>query len=110
MKKSRFTNSEIDEVLRRVEADLGVPGVCLAYGISSVAFYMWRSRFCGMDRSMMTRKKELELLKRRQSIESTIRNLKQDYWMGRCRLHGETGDQIHAALDAAGYNLGGCCG
>jgi hypothetical protein len=49
--------------------------------------------------------KELKLLKRRQSIEPTIGHLKQDHQMGRCHLRGETGDRIHAALCAAGYNI-----
>ncbi len=60
MKKSRFTDSQIMEALKRAEADLAVPEVCWELGISSATFYKWRAKFGGMDVSMMTRMKELE--------------------------------------------------
>ena len=60
MKKSRFTDSQIMEALKRVEAGLAVPDVCRELGISSATFYKWRAKFGGMDVSMMTRMKELE--------------------------------------------------
>ncbi len=59
-KKSRFTDSQIMEALKRVEAGLAVPDVCRELGISSATFYKWRAKFGGMDVSMMTRMKELE--------------------------------------------------
>ena len=61
MKKSRFTDSQIMEALKRVEAGLAVPELCREMGISSAAFYKWRSKYGGMDTSMMARVKELEL-------------------------------------------------
>jgi putative transposase len=60
MKKSRFTDSQIMEALKRAEAGLAVPEVCSELGISSATFCKWRSKFGGMDVSMMTRMKELE--------------------------------------------------
>ena len=60
MKKSRFTDSQILEALKRAEAGLAVPDVCRELGISSATFYKWRAKFGGMDVSMMTRMKELE--------------------------------------------------
>ena len=60
MKKSRFTDSQIMEALKRAEAGLAVPEVCRELGISSATFYKWRAKFGGMDVSMMTRMKELE--------------------------------------------------
>jgi putative transposase len=61
MKKSRFTDSQIMDALKRVEAGLSVPDLCRELGISSSTFYKWRSRFGGMDTSMMARMKELEI-------------------------------------------------
>ena len=61
MKKSRFTDSQIMDALKRVEAGLSVPDLCRELGISSPTFYKWRSRFGGMDTSMMARMKELEI-------------------------------------------------
>ncbi len=60
MKKSRFTDSQIMDALKRVEAGLAVPELCRDMGISSATFYKWRAKFGGMDTSMMARMKELE--------------------------------------------------
>ena len=61
MKKSRFTDNQIVDALKRVEAGLPVPELCREMGISSAAFYKWRAKYGGMDASMMARVKELEL-------------------------------------------------
>ena len=60
MKKSRFSDSQIMEALKRVEAGLSVPDVCRELGISVATFYKWRAKFGGMDTSLMARMKELE--------------------------------------------------
>ena len=61
MKKSRFTDSQIVDALKRVEAGLTVPDLCREMGISTATFYKWRAKFGGMDTSMMARMKELEV-------------------------------------------------
>lgn len=65
MKKSRFTDSQIMDALKRVEAGLSVPEVCRELGISVATFYKWRAKFGGMDASLMVRMKELEEENRR---------------------------------------------
>ena len=65
MKKSRFTDSQIIAVLKQAEAGTPVPELCREHGISSATFYKWRSKFGGMDASMMSRMKELEEENRR---------------------------------------------
>jgi len=60
MKKSRFTDSQIIEALKRVEVGLAVPEICRELGISTATFYKWRTKYGGMDVSMMSRMKELE--------------------------------------------------
>ena len=60
MKKSRFTDSQIIDALKRAEAGLTVPELCRELGISLATFYKWRAKFGGMDASLMTRMKELE--------------------------------------------------
>lgn len=60
MKKSRFTDSQILEALKRVEGGLPVPELCRELGISTATFYKWRSKFGGMDASLMAKMKELE--------------------------------------------------
>ena len=62
MKKSRFTDSQIAEALKRVEAGrLAVPEICRELGVSTATFYKWRAKYGGMDTSMMARLKELEV-------------------------------------------------
>ena len=65
MKKSRYSDSQIMETLKRVDAGLGVPDVCRELGISTATFYKWRAKYGGMDVSMMSRLKELEEENRR---------------------------------------------
>jgi putative transposase len=60
MKKSRFTDSQIIAVLKQAQAGAPVPELCREHGISSATFYKWRSKFGGMDVSMVARMKELE--------------------------------------------------
>jgi len=65
MKKSKFKDSQIIGFLKRVEAGEPVASVCREAGISTAAFYKWRSKYGGMDVSMMARVKELEEENRR---------------------------------------------
>lgn len=60
MKKSRFSDSQIMAILKQAENGIPVPELCREHGISSATFYKWRSKFGGMDASMMARLKELE--------------------------------------------------
>ncbi|KRB12168.1 transposase [Achromobacter sp. Root170] len=60
MKKSRCTDGQIIEAIKRVDAGLAVPERCREMGISSATFYKWPSKYGGMDVSLMARTKELE--------------------------------------------------
>jgi len=60
MKKSRFTDSQIMAILKQAEGGIPVPELCRQHGMSSATFYKWRSKYGGMDASMMSRLKELE--------------------------------------------------
>jgi putative transposase len=60
MKKSRYTDSQIINILKQAEAGTPVTELCREHGMSSAAFYKWRAKYGGMDASLMTRMKELE--------------------------------------------------
>ena len=60
MKKSKFSESQIMAILKQVESGVPVAEVCRENGISNATFYNWRSKFGGMDFSMIKRMKELE--------------------------------------------------
>ena len=65
MKKSGFTDNQIIEAIKRLEAGLAVPEPCRELGISAATFHKWRSRYGGMDVSLMARMTELEAEKAR---------------------------------------------
>ena len=65
MKKSRFTDSQIIAILKQAEAGTPVAELCREHGISNATFYNWRSKYGGMDASLMKRMKELEEENRR---------------------------------------------
>ena len=60
MKSSRFSDSQIISILKQAEAGSPVPELCREQGMSSATFYKWRSKYGGMDVSLMARLKELE--------------------------------------------------
>jgi putative transposase len=60
MKTSRFTDSQIIAILKQAEGGSPVPELCREHGISNATFYKRRSKFGGMDASLMARMKELE--------------------------------------------------
>jgi len=60
MRKSRFTDSQIMAMLKQNENGGSVADICREHGVSQAQFYKWRSKFGGMDASMVKRLKELE--------------------------------------------------
>lgn len=65
MTKSKFTDSQIMDAVKRVEAGFGLTDICRELGISTATFYKWRAKYGGMDVSMMSPMKELEEENRR---------------------------------------------
>jgi len=60
MRKSRYTDSQIINILKQAEAGTPVPELCREHGMSNATFYKWRAKYGGMDASLMVRLKELE--------------------------------------------------
>jgi len=60
MKKSKFSDSKIVSILKQHENGVSVAELSREHGISTAMIYQWRSKFGGMDASLMKRLKELE--------------------------------------------------
>ena len=60
MKTSKYSDSLIMSILKQAKAGTPVPNLCREHGMSTATFYKWKSKYSGMDLSLMTRLKELE--------------------------------------------------
>ena len=58
--KKRFTEEQIIGFLREAERGVPTKELCRKHGFSEASFYLWRSKFGGMDVSDAKRLKSLE--------------------------------------------------
>ena len=59
MKTARFSDAQIMGILRQAESGVPVSELCREHGMSSASFYKWRSRYGGMDASMVSEMKAM---------------------------------------------------
>ena len=59
MKKSRYPESQIFQILKEAEAGIPVAELCRKHGMSDASFYKWRAKFGGMDASMVSEMKAM---------------------------------------------------
>jgi putative transposase len=59
MKTARFSHAQIMGILRQAESGVPVSELCREHGMSSASFYKWRSRYGGMDASMVSEMKAM---------------------------------------------------
>lgn len=60
MKKSKFTETQIVSILKQSDAGIAVKDLCRQAGISPATYYLWKSKYGGMEASDLKRVKELE--------------------------------------------------
>jgi len=70
MRKSKFSPQQIVSILKEFDSGKSVAEITRDHGVSSAAFYKWRSKYAGMN------SKELKRLK---TLEDENRKLKQMY-------------------------------
>ena len=65
MKRKRFSETQIVNILKEAEAGIPVEALSRKHGFSKSAFYKWKAKYSGMDASALKRLKELEEENRR---------------------------------------------
>jgi putative transposase len=60
VKKRRYTEEQIIGFLREADAGVPVKELCRKHGFSEASYYLWRSKFGGMEVSDAKRLKALE--------------------------------------------------
>lgn len=59
--KKRFTEEQIIGFLKEADAGMAVKDLCRRHGFSEASYYLWRSKFGGMDVADAKRLKALEI-------------------------------------------------
>jgi putative transposase len=59
--KKRFTEEQIIGFLKEADAGMPVKDLCRRHGFSEASYYLWRSKFGGMDVADAKRLKALEV-------------------------------------------------
>jgi putative transposase len=65
MKKSRFSESQIVNILKEAEVGVALDDLIRQHGFSKASFYKWKAKYSGMSVSELKRLKELEAENRR---------------------------------------------
>ena len=77
MKKSKYSESKIVNILKEAEAGVSLEELSRQHGFSRASFYKWKAKYSGMSVSDLKRLKELEEENRR--LKQMYANLSIDY-------------------------------
>ncbi len=77
MKKSKFSESQIVNILKEAEAGVPMEDLIRQHGFSKATFYKWKARYSGMSVSELKKMKELEEENRR--LKQMYANLSLQY-------------------------------
>jgi putative transposase len=106
MKKSKFSESQIVNILKEAEAGVTVEDLSRQHGLSKATFYKWKAKYGGMSMSEVKRMKELEEENRR--LKQMYANLSLEHEIlkdiipfgknSRSRGETEAGELCHAGI------------
>ena len=99
MKKSKFSESQIVNILKEAEAGVSVEDLSRQHGFSKASFYKWKAKYGGMSISEVKRMKELEEENRR------LKQISADLLLENRALK----DVIAKSSEASREARAGCC-
>ena len=76
MRQSRFSDEEIESILKEVAGGLKPSAVCQSHGISVQTFYRWKTLFKNHGGMIVVRLRTIELENRR--LKQTVADLSLD--------------------------------
>lgn len=65
MKRSRFSENQIIQILKEAEAGIALTDLCRKHSFSKSSYYKWKAKYGGMEASDLRRLRELEEENRR---------------------------------------------
>ncbi len=92
MKKSKYSDAQIMAILKQAENGVPVSDLCREHGMSSASFYKWRSKYGGMDASLMARMKELDEENKRLKRMYAEKSMQNDLLK---EALGKSGEAVH---------------
>ena len=78
MRETRFTQEQIINILKGVEAGQRVAGACRAHGIGEQTYHGWEAKYGGLDVSEARRLKAPEDEDRRLKVKAAVADLTLD--------------------------------
>ena len=81
MKISRFSEAQITGILKQADGGVPVAELCREHGMSSASFYKWRSKYGGMDASMISQLKAIEDENRRLNKMFAELSMQNELWL-----------------------------
>lgn len=60
MKRSKYSEEQIVNILKEADAGIKIPDLCRKYGFSDATYYNWKAKYGGMSVSDVKRLKQLE--------------------------------------------------
>lgn len=81
MRKSKFSPIQIASILKEFDMGKSVTDITREHGVSSAAFYKWRSKYAGMNAKELKRLKALE--EENQKLKQMYATLALDYQMAK---------------------------
>ena len=60
MKRRRFSEEQVVQILQELEGGKSVEDICREYNVARSTVYLWRKKYGGLDKPLLKKLKQLE--------------------------------------------------